>query len=85
MQWRKGAHDCWPELELGLEVRAQGIPDAMASRRSRASPTAQGKPWRRELAGRDAEHREQRSGHGRKKVWATAVWRRRQGEKESGN
>jgi hypothetical protein len=33
MQWRKGAHDCWSELELGLEVRAQGILDAMASRR----------------------------------------------------
>jgi hypothetical protein len=33
MQWRKGAHDCWPELELGLEVRAQGILGAMASRR----------------------------------------------------
>jgi hypothetical protein len=30
MQWRKGAHDYWPELELGLEVRAQGILDAMA-------------------------------------------------------
>jgi hypothetical protein len=33
MLWRKGAHDCWPELELDLEVRAQGVLDAMASRR----------------------------------------------------
>jgi hypothetical protein len=23
MQWRKGAHGCWPELELGLEVRVE--------------------------------------------------------------
>jgi hypothetical protein len=32
MQWRKGAQNCWPELGLGLEVRAQGILDAMDSR-----------------------------------------------------
>jgi hypothetical protein len=46
-----------------------------------ASPTVQGKPWRRELARRDAKHREQRSGHGRKKAWAVAVWEKKTGRK----
>jgi hypothetical protein len=46
-----------------------------------ASPTTQGKPWRGELAGRDAEHREQRSSHGRKKAWAATVWEKKKGRK----
>jgi hypothetical protein len=39
------------------------------------------KPWRRELAGRDAKHMEQRSGHRRKKAWAATVWEKKTGRK----
>jgi hypothetical protein len=48
-----------------------------------ASPTAPGKPGRRELTGRGTEHREQRSGHGRSSAcqrrWAPCCSRGEEG------
>jgi hypothetical protein len=53
------------EISLPCALRRMGRATSMES-----SPNAQGKTGRRELAGRGAEHREQRSGHGR----SSAAW-----------